>query len=81
MKTGDSHSDDPSDVGHRANASPEGRQELEPILVEWYRRRLERINEVGEFCSGAHDLQMQALFKEALDRRRRPPGSPRNAMF
>ena len=73
MKTGDSHSDDPSDVGHRDNASPEGRQELEPILVEWYRRRLERINEVGEFSSGVHDLQMQAVFKEALGRRRRPP--------
>ncbi|MCP4834611.1 MAG: hypothetical protein GY895_07565 [Phycisphaera sp.] len=81
MKTADSHPDDPAGVGHQANASPEGRQELEPILVEWYRRRLERVYEVGDFSSGVSDRQMQVVFKEALDRRRRPPGSPGNAMF
>ncbi|MCP4743150.1 MAG: hypothetical protein GY871_13135, partial [Actinomycetales bacterium] len=77
MKTADSHPDDPAGVGHQANASPEGRQELEPILVEWYRRRLERISEVGEFSSNAHDLQMQAVLMEALDRRGRPPEESR----
>ncbi|MCP4067929.1 MAG: hypothetical protein GY741_06565, partial [Phycisphaeraceae bacterium] len=77
MKTADSHPDDPAGVGHQANASPEGRQELEPILVEWYRRRLERISEVGEFSSNAHDLQMQAVLMEAIDRRERPPEESR----
>lgn len=57
---------------HQENSSSEGGQELESILVQWYRGMLERTTNADDSFSDAHDLEMLAMFKEALDRRRRP---------
>jgi len=73
VQTFDPQFGDLPDDAHQANSTSEGGQEFESILLEWYRGMLERTTGADDSSSDAHDLEMQAVFKEALGRRRRPP--------